>query len=60
MRYNFNWPVIWRNFDKLYDGLLLGLLIDAHKKAQTSFVYSDFIQEKPPVTEERASAKPVQ
>jgi His/Glu/Gln/Arg/opine family amino acid ABC transporter permease subunit len=27
MRYNFNWPVIWRNFDKLYDGLLLGLLI---------------------------------
>jgi hypothetical protein len=41
-------------------GLLLGLLIDAHKKAQTSFVYSDFIQEKPPVTEERASAKPVQ
>lgn len=27
MRYNFNWPVIWRNSDKLYDGLLLGLEI---------------------------------
>jgi His/Glu/Gln/Arg/opine family amino acid ABC transporter permease subunit len=25
MRYNFNWPVIWRNSDKLFDGLLLGL-----------------------------------
>lgn len=37
-------------------GLLLGLLIDAHKKAETSFVYSDFIQERPPVKEERASA----
>jgi His/Glu/Gln/Arg/opine family amino acid ABC transporter permease subunit len=27
MRYNFNWPVIWRNSDKLYNGLLLGLAI---------------------------------
>jgi len=27
MRYNFNWPVIWRNSDKLYYGLLLGLAI---------------------------------
>lgn len=27
MRYNFNWPVIWRNSDRLYDGLLLGLVI---------------------------------
>jgi len=27
MRYNFNWPVIWRNADRLYDGLLLGLAI---------------------------------
>jgi len=25
MRYNFNWPVIWRNSDKLFNGLLLGL-----------------------------------
>ena len=27
LRYNFNWPVIWRNSDKLYDGLALGLAI---------------------------------
>lgn len=27
MRYNFNWPVIWRNFDRLWNGLLLGLAI---------------------------------
>lgn len=27
MRYNFNWPVIWRNFDRLWHGLLLGLSI---------------------------------
>ena len=27
MRYNFNWPVIWRNSDKLYNGLFLGLAI---------------------------------
>ena len=27
MRYNFNWPVIWRNSDRLTDGLLLGLAI---------------------------------
>jgi len=25
MRYNFNWPVIWRNFDRLTNGILLGL-----------------------------------
>jgi hypothetical protein len=41
-------------------GLLLGLLIDAHNKAETSFVYSDFIQEKKtPAREESASAKAV-
>ena len=27
MRYNFNWPVIWRNSDRLYYGILLGLAI---------------------------------
>ena len=27
LRYNFNWPVIWRNSDKLYNGLALGLAI---------------------------------
>jgi len=27
MRYNFNWPIIWRNYDKLTNGLLLGLAI---------------------------------
>lgn len=27
MRYNFNWPVIWRNADRLYNGLALGLAI---------------------------------
>jgi len=27
MHYNFNWPVVWRNFDRLWDGLLLGLAI---------------------------------
>jgi His/Glu/Gln/Arg/opine family amino acid ABC transporter permease subunit len=27
LRYNFNWPVIWRNSDRLYDGLALGLAI---------------------------------
>jgi len=27
MRYNFNWPVIWRNFDRLTNGILLGLAI---------------------------------
>jgi polar amino acid transport system permease protein len=27
LRYNFNWPVIWRNSDKLIDGLVLGLAI---------------------------------
>jgi len=27
IRYNFNWPVIWRNSDKLIDGLALGLAI---------------------------------
>ena len=27
LRYNFNWPVIWRNSDKLYGGLALGLAI---------------------------------
>ena len=27
MRYNFNWPVIWRNADRLYGGILLGLAI---------------------------------
>jgi polar amino acid transport system permease protein len=25
MRYNFNWPVVWRNFDRLTYGLALGL-----------------------------------
>ena len=25
MRYNFNWPVIWRNSERLYGGILLGL-----------------------------------
>ena len=40
-------------------GMLLGLLIDAHNKAETSFVYSDFIEEKKktPAKEESASAK---
>jgi len=27
LRYNFNWPVIWRNSDKLINGLALGLAI---------------------------------
>ena len=27
LHYNFNWPVIWRNSDKLYSGLALGLAI---------------------------------
>ena len=27
MRYNFNWPVIWRNAHRLYGGILLGLAI---------------------------------
>jgi len=27
MRYNFNWPVIWRNAERLYGGILLGLAI---------------------------------
>ena len=27
MRYNFNWPVVWRNSDRLYEGLALGLAI---------------------------------